>query len=171
MTVRVTAEADSRQGPGHAVIRVEGAQVAPDGVRFLIRRPGYREDSLGPGGWQAAEAHLTPDAAYVAHGVLTLHVGPDVVAHMEPGMNVAFTLVLPDGTMLDGRLAWPAIPGPIGGAGARRGRPRPSGWRTSRRRCAPAAPSSVTSRRRLRHRQPRVPSWLPRPRRNRRPSR
>jgi TPR repeat protein len=122
MTVRVTAEADSRQGPGHAVIRVEGAQVAPDGVRFLIRRPGYREDSLGPGGWQAAEAHLTPDAAYVAHGVLTLHVGPDVVAHMEPGMNVAFTLVLPDGTMLDGRLAWPAIPGPIGGAGARRGR-------------------------------------------------
>lgn len=122
MTVRVTAEADTRQGPGHAVIRIEGAKVAPDGVRFLVRRPGYREDSLGPGGWQAAEAYLTPEAAYVAHGALVLHVGPDMVTHMEPGMNVAFAIALPDGSQVDGQLAWPAIAGPIGGAGARRGR-------------------------------------------------
>ncbi|MGF1626007.1 MAG: hypothetical protein ACFCVH_14090 [Alphaproteobacteria bacterium] len=122
MTIRVTAEADARQGPGHAVILIEGARVAPDGVRFLIRRPGYRENSLGPTGWQAAEALLEPEAAYMVDGVLVLHLGPDIVAHMEPGMNVAFVLALPDGRTLDGQLAWPAIPGPIGGAGARRGR-------------------------------------------------
>lgn len=122
MTVRVTAEADTRQGAGFAVIRVEGLDTAPDGVRFMIRRPGYREDSLGPTGWQAAEAMLEPDAAYVAHGVLVLHVGPSVVSQLEPGMNVGFTLVLPNGANYPGRLAWPAIAGPIGGAGARRGR-------------------------------------------------
>ena len=122
MTVRVTAEADSRQGAGFAVIRVEGLDVAPDGVRFMIRRPGYREDSLGPTGWQAAEALLEPDAVYVTHGVLVMHVGPAVVSQLEPGMNVGFTLVLPNGANFPGRLAWPAIAGPIGGAGARRGR-------------------------------------------------
>jgi len=111
MTVRITAVADDKLGPGHAVILVEGARVAPDDIRFTVRRPGYREDSLGPTGWQAAEALHAPDAAYVAGGTLTLHVGPAVVSHMEPGMNVAFTLVLPDGGTIDGRLAWPAIAG------------------------------------------------------------
>ncbi|MEZ5669412.1 MAG: hypothetical protein R3F55_18645 [Alphaproteobacteria bacterium] len=122
MTILITAAADRKQGPGHAVIRVEGVRVAPDDIRFAVRRPGFREDSLGPTGWQAAEALLTPAAAYVVQDALFLHVGSEVVAHMEPGMNVAFLLVLPDGAALDGRLAWPAIPGPIGGAGARRGR-------------------------------------------------
>lgn len=122
MTVHIRAEADEKLGPGHAVILVEGAGVAPDDIRFTVRRPGYREDSLGPSGWQAAEAVLVPDAAYVAGGTLFLHVGPGIVSHMEPGMNVAFSLMLPDGATIDGRLAWPAIAGPIGGAGARRGR-------------------------------------------------
>lgn len=122
MTVHVSAEADAKQGPGYAVIRVQGAHVAPDGIRVHIRRPGYRDDNLGPTGWQAAEASLAPDAVYVAHGVLTLHVGPEIVSHMEPGMNVAFVLELPDGKSLNGQLAWPAIAGPIGGARARRGR-------------------------------------------------
>lgn len=122
MTVHVSAEADAKQGPGYAVIRVQGANVAPDGIRVHVRRPGYRDDNLGPTGWQAAEASLTPDAVYVAHGVLTLHVGPAIVSHMEPGMNVAFVLELPDGKSLYGQLAWPAIAGPIGGARARRGR-------------------------------------------------
>ncbi len=120
--MRAWAEPDTSRGAGHARLCFAGGRIAPDGVRLTVRRPGYPDDTLGPTGWQGAEAQLTPDAAHVEGDTLVLSVGPSVVAHMEPGMNIAVALVGPHGAVEDAQIAWPVIASPVGGARRRRGR-------------------------------------------------
>ena len=56
---------DPQQPFGHALVRFPGAAAGLKDPRFLIRRPDFERGVLGPGGWQAADAYLSPLSAEV----------------------------------------------------------------------------------------------------------
>ena len=110
--IEASVREDAR--PGFAILELKGG--AGDG-RFRLRRHGHAEAELGPGGWQAAEAVLTPAKAEAIPGGLRLRLGPGVVDHIELGTPLHLTLL--SGGETD--LIWPDITPSLAGDATGRG--------------------------------------------------
>jgi len=99
-----------KQDPGRAAgyAWIEIAAALPDGqTTFRIEREHGSMPHLGPGGWQASPADLTPqDIQYTETG-LRMVVGPDVVNHMPDYERIR---VLLPAIGYDAEAAWPPIP-------------------------------------------------------------
>lgn len=105
-------EADQAQRGGHALIRISGG--AAKGLadpRFRLSRDGYENGTLGDGGWQVADALLTPLAARAENTDLVLSVGPAVVDLVESGTVM---LSVP-AAGFDEVVFWPEMPLSRGG--------------------------------------------------------
>jgi hypothetical protein len=79
-------EADPTRGGGHAVIRIPRGATGVADPRLRLSRDGYEAGTLGPGGWQVAEALIAPLAARGEGDDLVLWVGPAVVDRIESGV-------------------------------------------------------------------------------------
>ena len=101
---QVRARPDPAAGGGHALLRVGGAAAAVADPRFRIMLGEGERANLGPGGWQAATALLSPLGASAEGPDLVLHLGPEVVDALEPG-TVLFAL--PAAGIDEFRLIWP----------------------------------------------------------------
>jgi len=95
---------DPAAGGGHALLRVDGAAAAVADPRFRIMLGEGDRANLGPGGWQAATALLSPLGATTEGPDLVLHLGPEVVDALEPG-TVLFGL--PAAGIDEFPLIWP----------------------------------------------------------------
>lgn len=96
---------------GTAVIEVTGIPVPgnPALVRFSIHSQAHEKGDLGPQGWQAGEAQLTPARVEVLPDGIKLFLGPEVVDHMEQG-TYGFKLLPGDAPPQSGGLGWRNIP-------------------------------------------------------------
>lgn len=82
----VQVEPDPRRGAGHARIRVDGILPGGGPLRFRIRRTDFATGTLGPDGWQVAEALLEPMTVEPDGDATVLIVGPAVCDVMEEGV-------------------------------------------------------------------------------------
>jgi hypothetical protein len=97
---------------GHALIRIPGgAGPGLSDPRFRLSREGYDAGTLGPAGWQVADALLTPLAAEAEGEDLILRVGPTVVDRVESGVVMLAVPALG----FDAPVFWPEIPLSRGG--------------------------------------------------------
>jgi hypothetical protein len=111
----VVIEGDATRRGGYALIRISGG--AGKGLadpRFRLSRDGYEAGTLGEGGWQVADAMLTPLAARAESTDLVLSVGPAVVDLIESGV---VTLGIP-AVGFDEPVFWPEMPLSRGGQGS-----------------------------------------------------
>lgn len=106
MNGRVTIDPDPTGRAGYAVIRVKGLPAGAAPRRFGLRRGiDYREPSLGPAGWQVADALLEPEKVTMEGDTAILTVGPSVCNLIETG---SFEFRLPDAGVTE-TVQWPNI--------------------------------------------------------------
>jgi hypothetical protein len=107
-------EADPSRGAGYALIRIPRGAGALADPRLRVSREGHETGTLGPAGWQVADAQLTPLTARADREDLVLGVGPAVVDHIASGVVM---LALPS-IRFDAPVFWPDLPLAPGGPAA-----------------------------------------------------
>lgn len=101
----ITISQDGQRPAGYAWITVQAA--APADVRFQIHRTHGSKPCLGPAGWQASPADLSPQTVRYGEQGAELLVGPDVVNHVPEYEQIR--VVLPQ-IGFDEEAVWPPIP-------------------------------------------------------------
>lgn len=100
-------EASVGTAPGEAVLRFEGAAATEPSPAFRIERDKeWAAHTLGPSGWQTADALLQPRRAEVSGPDLLLHVGWEVCQYLEGGV---YLISLPAAGLGPSGVYWPDI--------------------------------------------------------------
>ena len=121
-------KSDPTRGPGCGIIEVPGLTLSARPV-FVLQRSSDGQ-CLSPGGWQAAEAPLTPEAWDGDSGLVRLAVGAQVVDYMDELDTYRITLRAPGGephvqTLLVQGLVYSSMHGGQGMKGAAPAAPVP----------------------------------------------
>ncbi len=93
--------------PGEAVLRFDGAAAALGAPGIRIQRDAeWAAHTLGPAGWQTADAVLQPRRAEAAGPDLLVHVGWEVCQYLEGGV---YLISLPAAGLGPAGVYWPDI--------------------------------------------------------------
>ena len=97
----------TEDGPGQALLRIEGAAAAAGQPGFRVERDAeWTEHTLGPNGWQSSDALLLPLRASVDGADLLLTVGWDVCRYLESGV---YLISLPAAGLEPTGAYWPDV--------------------------------------------------------------
>ena len=96
--------------PGHALLRINDLDAAPQGLTISIQRQQGPESHLADDGWRRTETWLQPDRVERRRDVLELHLGPEICDRLAGIATVRLRVREPDiGVVATTVVAWPSM--------------------------------------------------------------
>ena len=96
--------------PGHAILRIDGLDAAPEGLALSIQRQQGPDIHLADDGWRRTEAWLIPAEVARKGDILEFHLGPEICDRLAGIATVRLRVKEPDiGVVGTTVVAWPSM--------------------------------------------------------------